>query len=216
MNEVIQLKALPPLAKEKRKGRQKGDPTAKDGMEVWVAWVGEAWRKSVEHIILTGQRLAKFRSQFAHGKWEEAIEKNLHLSSSSVHKLIAIGEHKVLSNPSCMKDLPPSWGALYELSRIDDKVLEQKLGKEVHPGLEVKEAVKLRKGWTETPKKKSDNPWHKLEKAIDAFIKTTTTQAKEKGVTDLELADIEVNKEEFFKRLDGLIVNLKEFKKKRG
>jgi hypothetical protein len=202
---------LPPL-KEKRKG----DPTGKDPIEVWVAWVGEAWRKSVEYIILTGQRLAKLRDSHKHGLWEKAIEESLHLSPATVTKLIAIGGHKVLANPSHGKLLPPSWTTLYELSLMEDYVLEDKLdSREVHPGLERKDAIKLRKGGVEPAKKKAENPWVKFNGTIDRFCTATLKAAKQEGISEAEYAAAEVSKEEFVKQLNGLLVALKEFKKPR-
>lgn len=196
-----------------------GDPSPQDPLEVWITWVGDAWRQSVESILLTGQRLALLRAQFKGQEWEQPIEHYLGLSKSMVAKLIAIGGHKVLNAAAVSHGkLPASWTVLYELTLLEDKTLEAKLkGGAITPKTERSEVLKMKKGDGSNPaKKKSNDPWHKLEKALDNFIRAVTRDAKDNGLSEAGYAAADTSRQEFAKRFDGLMVNLKEFKRRRS
>jgi hypothetical protein len=122
-----------------------GEPTKDHPQEYWLMWVGASYVKSVESIVEMGRRLAKFRDGFPYGEWEKAVTTHLRISSSTIIKLIAIGENKVLANPSIWKDLPAQWTVLYQLSLIEEKVLKAKI-KELNPGIGLSDVLALKKG----------------------------------------------------------------------
>jgi hypothetical protein len=224
---VTELTIIPPLD---------GEPTKDHPQEYWLMWVGASYVKSVESIVEMGRRLAKFRDGFPYGEWEKAITTHLRISSSTVIKLIAIGENKVLANPSIWKDLPAQWTVLYALSLVEEKVLKAKI-KELNPGIGLSDVLALKKGKASSTKVEEDededpepkarraplNEWDKLSGEIERFISTVDQIAKEivkkaraSGETEKELLKAEVidafkqqMDDGFNKRLDAIVLGIK-------
>jgi Protein of unknown function (DUF3102) len=94
-----------------------------------VELIAAAWRRGVESIIQTGQRLieAKEDPDLPHGEFTAMIESELPFGPRTAERLMAIARNPVLSNPTHVSVLPPSWGTLYELTKLDDELLLQKI-----------------------------------------------------------------------------------------
>ena len=83
----------------------------------WAAQINAEWRKSVEGIINTGRLISQALEEIQHGE-KEAFYSLLPFSEQTAKKLRQIGEDKRISDRAHVRDLPPSWGTLYELSRL--------------------------------------------------------------------------------------------------
>jgi len=121
-------------------------PTDDDSMDYWVAWIGDAWRKSIESIFETGDRLIAFRKKFEHGEWQKAIHDNLRMSRQTVSRLIAIAENTVLrENVTHVYHLPASWGTLYEIVQLPDEIVRKKIASgEINSSTQRKDVVRMR------------------------------------------------------------------------
>ena len=102
--------------------------------ERW-AYVSEPWQKQVPAIIETGQRLIVIKESTPHNEWEDTF-KGRSFGVRTAQCLMAIANNPVLAKTHHGAFLPPSWRTLYELSRLPEDVLQQKIEKgEVHPEL---------------------------------------------------------------------------------
>jgi hypothetical protein len=90
----------------------------------WVERIAEAWRASVAAIIETGRLLNEAKDELAHGEWLAMIENDLPFGPRTAQRLMAIAGDERLTNPTHVSHLPPSWGTLYELSKLDDAAFE--------------------------------------------------------------------------------------------
>jgi hypothetical protein len=111
----------------------------------WRNYISEPWQKAVESIVETGQRLIEAKGTMEHGAWEKIFENNKPFSLRTAEYLMAIARNPVLSKAQHVAFLPPSWGTLYQLSRIPEENLQKLIdtGK-VHPELTRDEVEVLR------------------------------------------------------------------------
>lgn len=121
-------------------------PTAptpdKTAWKPWAEKITAAWQKSVEAVLETGRALIQAHDELDHGQWEAMISLELPFDSSTARRLIKIARHEVLSNRAHVHALPPSWGTLYELSKLPASTLEAKINDgTITPKLERKEVA---------------------------------------------------------------------------
>jgi hypothetical protein len=83
--------------------------------------IRDAWRKSVESILVTGKLLLEAKESLPHGEFQHL---DLPFGSRTKQMLMRIAEHPVLSNPKFISHLPPSWSALHFLATIPEQALE--------------------------------------------------------------------------------------------
>jgi hypothetical protein len=105
--------------------------------------INEAWQKTVPAIVETGRRIVEARDKLEHGEFQNLIPM-LNCGRSTAFALIKIASHPVLSKVQHVGLLPPSWGTLAELARLDGKKLEAAIEKgTVHPQMERKDVAAL-------------------------------------------------------------------------
>jgi hypothetical protein len=64
-------------------------------------------------------------NKLAHGEFEKMVQDDtLQLSPRTAQMLMEIARHPVISNAKHVSLLPPSWGTLYQLTRVETKALE--------------------------------------------------------------------------------------------
>jgi hypothetical protein len=99
-------------------------------VEQWAVVINAAWQKQVGSILEFCRLVRTAREELdEHGEWSKFFnewgeKKLLSFGKRTADRLIAIAEHPVLSNETHVSRLPPSWGTLYELTKIEDKALE--------------------------------------------------------------------------------------------
>ncbi len=93
----------------------------------WAARIVACWRASVEGIIEAGRLLTEARHAIGHGNWQEMCEKELPFTPRTAQMLMAIAKDPRLTNPKRVSLLPPNWGTLYELTKLEDDQFEAKV-----------------------------------------------------------------------------------------
>jgi hypothetical protein len=111
------------------------EPINKD-WRYYVAKITAAWQKSVESIIETGAWLIEAKGRVEHGDWLK-LTKKLPFGERTVQRLMEIARHPVLSNPTHVSHLPPSWGTIHALTRLPEPVLIAKIDdRTINPEME--------------------------------------------------------------------------------
>lgn len=103
---------------------------AKDGSAAsadWAKRIAEAWRKSLVSVLEAGQLLIEAKAALSHGAFTAMIDGDLPFGSSTAQRLMAISRDQRLVNPAHVQHLPPHWGTLYELTKLDDRQFEDRL-----------------------------------------------------------------------------------------
>jgi len=112
--------------------------------EEWAGIIRADLSQAVLGFIMAGQHLRDARQQIEYGKWEIWLREDVGISRSTAYSLMAISEHPMLADVQCIEHLPPSWGTLYELSRLEPPLLEAAIDAgDVHPDLEREQARKV-------------------------------------------------------------------------
>jgi hypothetical protein len=121
--------------------------------------IGRAWQKSVENIIETGRLVAQAKNGLQHGEFTAMIETDLPFAPNTAQRLMAIATHPVLSNTAHGPLLPPSWRTLYELTKLPEQILEEKIADgTINPGMERKDVADLIRPPSERPQKLPGGP----------------------------------------------------------
>jgi hypothetical protein len=67
------------------------------------------------------------------------VERDLPFKARTTQTLMEIASHPILSNTQYVAHLPPSWGTLYELTKLEEPVLLRKIeAGEITPKIERK------------------------------------------------------------------------------
>lgn len=106
--------------------------------------IGNAIGKSVEGFIEAGRWLTVAKEDLRHGEFEAMAREDLNMSPQTARKLMSIAEHPVISNRAHVRDLPPSWGTLYELTKVGNRELEAAISDgRINPKMERKDVALL-------------------------------------------------------------------------
>jgi hypothetical protein len=95
----------------------------------WAKKICAAWQDSVCSIIKTGQLLIASKDDLKgkRGEFGRMVENELPFSSSTAQRLMAIARDRRLTNPAHVQLLPPSWGTLYELTKLSNEVFAARI-----------------------------------------------------------------------------------------
>ena len=108
--------------------------------------ISQRWQDSVLAIIDVGKLLLGAKATLSHGEFEPMIRDRLPFGESTAQRLMAIANHSILSKAAHVQLLPPSWGTVYELTKIPDEPLQLMLcDGTIHPDIQRSEVVKLRR-----------------------------------------------------------------------
>jgi Protein of unknown function (DUF3102) len=106
--------------------------------------INTAWQKGVESILATGERVSEAKLDLEHGEFLAMVESDLSFGPRTAQRLMAIAGNTVLSNPTHVSHLPPSWGTLAALAKLPTTLLLAKIKEgAIHPGLERKDVKAL-------------------------------------------------------------------------
>lgn len=97
------------------------------GPEGWAGRIGAAWQKSVEAIFETGRLIAEAKAALPHGEFGTMIANDLPFGDRTARMLMTIAADERLTNRQHVSVLPPSWGTLYELTKLDDDTLTRRI-----------------------------------------------------------------------------------------
>lgn len=89
--------------------------------------IAACWRKSVEAIFEVGRLLSSAKERLVHGEFEIMIEGALPFGARTAQRLMAIARDERLTKPTHVSLLPPSWGTLYELTKLPNETFEARI-----------------------------------------------------------------------------------------
>lgn len=128
-------------------------------VSLWRQDIGAAWQKGAESVFETGQLLIQAKADLPHGEFEAMVERDLPFGPRTARMLMAVAEHPIISNRKHVSVLPPSWGTLYELTKLPPPVLEAKIEDgTITPKIERKAVAALRPPASAPTKKKKRRP----------------------------------------------------------
>lgn len=93
----------------------------------WANRITACWRQSVESIIATGRLIAEAKAVLEHGEYLVLTQEHLPFGARTAQRLMAVAADVRLSNTTHASHLPPSWTALYEITRLDDETFEARI-----------------------------------------------------------------------------------------
>lgn len=127
----------------------------------WAEQITAEWRKSVESVIATGRLLIEAKAALKHGQFGDMCERLLPFSIDTAQRLMAIARDNRLTDPALSKLLPPSWGTLYDITRLSDAEIQKAVEKKViRPDVERWELEGFRRGTDQQVKKAAnDDAW---------------------------------------------------------
>ena len=142
------------------------EPTA----DQWAEAITASWQRAVASIIRTGRLLIEAKAKLRHGEWGPMVEK-LPFSHRTANYLMAIAEHRVLSNSQFVANLPPCWATLSDLAGLPDEEVEAMIADgRINPGMERADAAEIIKEHREAGLYKFED----LAAAISTIAKFTT------------------------------------------
>lgn len=107
----------------------------------WRSKISQAWEETttatVQGIIRIGEMLNQAKEQLAHGEWFKLLDGELPFTRRTAARLMRIANDERISNRTHVSYLPPHWGTLYELTRLNDKQFDRLLRKgTIRPDME--------------------------------------------------------------------------------
>ncbi|SIO54828.1 Protein of unknown function [Bradyrhizobium erythrophlei] len=95
---------------------------SENGWQVHASKISAAWQKGTDSIIEVGRLLieAKKDPKLQHGSFEVMVRTRLPFNEQTAQKLMKIANNPVISKAAHVRLLPPSWGTLYELTKVPE------------------------------------------------------------------------------------------------
>ena len=105
--------------------------------------INTTWRKGVTAFIDTGRYLLEAKAELDRNAFASLVTWHLDFDASVGRKLMAIANNSVICAHG--HKLPPSWTTIYELTKLDDEVLEAGFAAGViNPGIKRRDVSALR------------------------------------------------------------------------
>jgi hypothetical protein len=141
------------------------------GWKFFADEINKTWRKGAADFIRCGQLLNDAKAELQTDAFNAMVKTKLAFDRSVGAKLMGIADKPMLCAHA--HNLPPSWTTLYELSQLKAEILQAKLADgTIHPGMERKDAIALRKPESKPPAKTpTDTSVSKLGTAWQAASK---------------------------------------------
>ena len=107
--------------------------------DAWADRINACWRHSVEAIFAAGRLIAEAKAALPHGEFRGMCADKLPFGFRKAQMLMAIASDPRLANAQRVALLPPNWGALYDMTRLDDLQLETRfVDGTINPAMERK------------------------------------------------------------------------------
>jgi hypothetical protein len=98
-------------------------------VEEWADQINRQIAKTVAATVNVGRLLAAAKEELGHGAWGRMFSEGLvSFTQNTAGRLMAIAEHPVIANSAHVQNLPPSWGTLYQLTKIPNESLQAAIG----------------------------------------------------------------------------------------
>lgn len=110
----------------------------------FIEEITAAWNKQVAAIIEVGKLLIRAKDELEYGQFTEMIGRRLPFGERTAQRLMKIAKHPLLSDPTLMSVLPPSWALLHRLTEFPERELQQILADgTIHADIESEEVEAL-------------------------------------------------------------------------
>lgn len=111
--------------KRKRGGRAAAIGGAHLGRKQWAKRLGSVWRKAcddmIEAVFELGRDLIAAKGELGHGEFGSMFKgKEVPFTWRTANRIMKIANDQRLTNWTRVSNLPPSWGTLYQLTRLED------------------------------------------------------------------------------------------------
>ena len=114
--------------------------------DTWVQRIAASWRQSLSGILETGRLLLAAKEALPHGTFGAMIASELPFGSRTAQILMKVAADPRLLNPNHASLLPPSWMALYEISKLDDTAFDKAIeAKVIRPDMERRDIAQVAK-----------------------------------------------------------------------
>lgn len=99
--------------------------------------ISSTWQKSIIAVLDTGKLISEAKEKLDHGEFLAMIKNKLPFGSSTAQRLMKIAADTRLTNTAHVQHLPPSWGTLYEISKLEDDEFEANIANgTINPNME--------------------------------------------------------------------------------
>jgi len=192
----MNMQAGVPASARKRNSRASKTRNARSRSQ-FVTLISAKWQEQVSSIIEVGTLLETAKLELAHGEYEAMIKEDLPFGPQTARKLKTVAAHEQLR--AHVRDLPASWGTLYELTKLSAEQFESAIESgAINPKMERKHAVALRA----STKKSEPQQQH----AYDSRVANCLLSVREKIDAVLPLiADV---RPQFFDALRKLVAQI--------
>jgi hypothetical protein len=144
-----------PIDENQLSKSQRKKTTAQADWKPWAEKICAAFYKGVASVIETGRLLNEAKETLDHGSFEAMVRLKLPFTPRTAQMFMQIAKHPVISNPKHVSLLPPSWGTLYQITRLPLDLVKECVGdKRINPKTERKDIAALA---GKQPKKKTRN-----------------------------------------------------------
>ena len=142
----------------RRRHLRKQAAPAPDSCAQWQPWaekISAAFQKGVISIVETGRLLNEAKEILEHGSFESMVQSKLPFTPRTAEMFMQIAMHPVISNPKHVSLLPPSWGTLYQITRLPLQLVRECIeDKRITPKIQRKDVTAL--GWKQPKGKTRD------------------------------------------------------------
>jgi hypothetical protein len=105
--------------------------------------ISGTWQQQASAIIETGRHLIGAKQELSREEYGALVGLKLPFTSSTARKLMLIAENQIVC--AHVHKLPPSWGTLYELTKLSDEVLRTAIKDgRINPKMQRKDVRALR------------------------------------------------------------------------
>jgi hypothetical protein len=207
---IAARRASAPNRPTKRSPKRQGDPVAAvvqpmstqlmkaDLPQQWANTINGHLKTSVESILAMGRDLIAAKKQVGHGPWltmfpgrPDSVAKPLGFHESTARRLMIIVAHKELTNRAHVHVLPPSWGTLYELTKVPEPTLRKALTNgSIRPDMERREVASLRgrasQGKPRPGVPAGSTPMSRFSREAQEAIETLSVEEAESLIAEIE------------------------------
>lgn len=110
----------------------------------WADQINSIWRQTAEAYLKMGKLLVEARATLEDKEYKKLLDKDLDFDERKAQKLVRIARNPVLTAPSNVKLLPPSYSTLNVLAQLDNSDLKRLFTRgDIHPNMERADAEEL-------------------------------------------------------------------------